>query len=162
MSSLAAELFKHMSKTDIVHVPYKGTAPALSDVVGGQIEMMFADFGIAHTYAKAGRLRLLGISTPKRSQAAPELPTIAEAALPGYEVSPWFGLVGPAGMPREIVARINSIVAATLKSQDVLQRLDSLGYQPIGDSPEHFATTIRSDIVKYQKIVHAAGIKIEN
>jgi tripartite-type tricarboxylate transporter receptor subunit TctC len=162
MSSLAAELFKHMSKTDILHVPYKGTAPALTDVVGGQIEMMFADFGIAQTHAKAGRLRLLGISTAKRSRAAPQLPTIAEAALPGYEVSPWFGLVGPAGIPREVVARISSIVAATLKSQEVLQRFDTLGYEPIADSPEHFATTIKSDIVKYQKIVHAAGIKIEN
>jgi tripartite-type tricarboxylate transporter receptor subunit TctC len=162
MSSLAAELFKHMSKTDIVHVPYKGTAPALSDVVSGQIEMMFADLGVAQAHAKAGRLRLLGISTPKRSRAAPQLPTIAEAALPGYEVSPWFGLVAPAGIPHEIVAKINSIVAATLKSQDMLQRLDTLGYEPIADSPEHFASTIKSDIVKYHKIVQAAGIKIEN
>jgi len=162
MSSLAAELFKHMSKTDIVHVPYKGTAPALTDVVTGQIEMMFADLGIAQTHASAGRLRLLGISTPKRSRAAPQLPTIAEAGLPGYDVSPWFGLVGPAGMPRDIVARVHGIVAAGLKSADVLQRMNTLGYDPVGDTPEHFAGTIKADIAKYARIVQTAGIKIEN
>jgi tripartite-type tricarboxylate transporter receptor subunit TctC len=162
MSSLAAELFKHTAKVDIVHVPYKGTAPALTDVITGQIEMMFADLGIAQQHAKAGRLRLLGISTPKRSRAAPQLPTIAEAGLPGYEVSPWFGLVGPAGTPRDVVVKVNAIVAAGLKSPDVLQRLNTLGYEPLGDTPEHFGGTIKSDIAKYAKIVHAAGIKIEN
>jgi tripartite-type tricarboxylate transporter receptor subunit TctC len=162
MSSLAAELFKHMAKVDIVHVPYKGTAPALTDVITGQIEIMFADLGIAQQHAKAGRLRLLGISTPKRSRAASQLPTIAEAGLPGYEVSPWFGLVGPAGTPRDVVVKVNAIVAAGLKSPDVLQRLNILGYEPLGDTPEHFAGTIKSDIAKYAKIVHAAGIKIEN
>jgi tripartite-type tricarboxylate transporter receptor subunit TctC len=131
MSSLAAELFKSMSQTDIVHVPYKGTAPALTDVVAGQIEMMFADLGIAQAHAKAGRLRLLGVTTSKRSAAAPQLPTIAESGLAGYEVSPWFGLVGPAGMPRDMVARLNGIVAAALGSADVLQRLTTLGYEPL-------------------------------
>jgi tripartite-type tricarboxylate transporter receptor subunit TctC len=145
-----------------VHVPYKGTAPALTDVVTGQIEMMFADLGIAQQHASAGRLRLLGVSTPKRSRAVPQLPTIAEAGLPGYEVSPWFGLVGPAGIPRDIVTKVNAIVAAGLKSPDVLQRLNTLGYDPLGDTPEHFAGTIKSDIAKYAKIVQAAGIKIEN
>ena len=162
MSSLAAELFKHMSRTDIVHVPYKGTAPALTDVVTGQIEMMFADLGIAQQHASAGRLRLLGVSTPKRSRAVPQLPTIAEAGLPGYDVSPWFGLVGPAGVPRDIVARVHGIVAAGLKSADVLQRMNTLGYDPVGDTPEHFAGTIKADIAKYAKIVQTAGIKIEN
>ena len=162
MSSLAAELFKHMSKTNIVHVPYKGTAPALTDVVTGQIEMMFADLGIAQTHASAGRLRLLGISTPKRSRAVPQLPTIAEAGLPGYEVSPWFGLVGPAGMPRDVVTRVNAVIAAGLKSPDLLQRLNTLGYDPLGDTPDHFTDTIKSDIAKYAKVIQAAGIKIEN
>lgn len=162
MSSLAAELFKHLSKTDIVHVAYKGTAPALTDVVTGQIEMMFADLGIALTHARAGRLRLLGVSTPKRSAAAPELPTIAEAGLPGYEVSPWFGLVGPAGIPRDVVAKLNGAIDAALKSPDVLQRMATLGYDPLGGSPEQFAATIKTDIAKYARIVQSAGIKIEN
>jgi tripartite-type tricarboxylate transporter receptor subunit TctC len=162
MSSLAAELFKHMAKIDIVHVPYKGTAPALTDVVTGQIEMMFADLGIAQQHASAGRLRLLAISTPTRSRAAPQLPTIAEAGLRGYEVAPWFGLVGPAGTPRDVVAKVNAIVAAALKSPDVLQRLNTLGYEPLGDTPEHFAGTIKMDIAKYANVVRAAGIKIQN
>jgi tripartite-type tricarboxylate transporter receptor subunit TctC len=160
MSSLAAELFKSMSKTDVVHVPYKGTAPALMDVVTGQIEIMFADLGLAQTHAATGRLRLLGVSTPKRSAAAPNVPSIAEA-LPGYDVSPWFGLVGPAGVPREIVAKINSTAVAALRSADATQRLKALAFDAIADTPEHFASTIRADIAKYAKIIKTAGITVE-
>jgi tripartite-type tricarboxylate transporter receptor subunit TctC len=160
MSSLAAELFKSMSKTDVVHVPYKGTAPALMDVVTGQIEIMFADLGLAQTHAATGRLRLLGVSTPKRSAAAPNVPSIAEA-LPGYDVSPWFGLVGPAGVPREIVAKINSTAVAALRSADATQRLKALAFDAIADTPEHFAATIRADIAKYAKIIKTAGITME-
>lgn len=161
MSNLAAEIFKFMSKTDIVHVPYKGTAPALTDVVTGQIEMMFADLGIAQNHANAGRLRLLGVSTTKRSPAAPSVPTIAEAGLPGYEVSPWFGIVGPAGMPREIVVKMNGAVGAALKSPEVLQRLHALGYEPLGGAPGELAATIRTDIAKYAKVIQSAGIKAQ-
>jgi tripartite-type tricarboxylate transporter receptor subunit TctC len=160
MSSLAAELFKSMSKTDVVHVPYKGTAPALMDVVTGQIEIMFADLGLAQTHAATGRLRLLGVSTPKRSAAAPNVPSIAEA-LPGYDVSPWFGLVGPAGVPREIVAKINSTAVTALRSADATQRLKALAFDAIADTPEHFASTIRADIAKYAKIIKTAGITVE-
>ena len=159
MSNLAAELFKSMAKTDIVHVPYKGTAPALTDVVTGQIEMMFADLGIAQTHASAGRLRLLGVTTTKRSPALPQLPTIAEAGIPGYEVAPWFGIVGPAGLPREIVAKLNGAVTAALKSPEVLQRFQALGYEPLGGTPGELAATIKTDIVKYAKVVRSAGIK---
>jgi tripartite-type tricarboxylate transporter receptor subunit TctC len=162
LGHLGGEMMKRLAKIDIVHVPYKGTAPALTDVVTGQIEMMFADLGIAQQHASAGRLRLLAISTPTRSRAAPQLPTIAEAGLRGYEVAPWFGLVGPAGTPRDVVAKVNAIVAAALKSPDVLQRLNTLGYEPLGDTPEHFAGTIKMDIAKYANVVRAAGIKIQN
>jgi tripartite-type tricarboxylate transporter receptor subunit TctC len=148
-----------MSKTDIVHVPYKGTAPALTDVVTGQIEIMFADLGIAQTHAAAGRLRLLGITTARRSPAAPQLPTIAEAGLAGYEVTPWFAIVGPAGVPREIVTKLNAAVAAALNSTEVQQRLQTLGYEPLGGSPEALAATIRSDIIRYAKVVKTAGIR---
>jgi len=159
MSNLAAELFKAMSKTDIVHVPYKGTAPALTDVVTGQIEVMFADLGIAQTHANAARLRLLGITTAKRSPAAPQLPTIAEAGSAGYEVNPWFAIVGPAGMPREIVTKLNGAVAAALNSAEIQQRLQTLGYEPLGGSPDVLAATIRTDIAKYAKVVKTANIK---
>jgi tripartite-type tricarboxylate transporter receptor subunit TctC len=160
MSSLAAELFKSMSKTDVVHVPYKGTAPALMDVVTGQIEIMFADLGLAQTHAATGRLRLLGVSTPKRSAAAPSIPPIGEA-LPGYDVSPWFGLVGPAGVPKDIVARLNAAAAAALRSADSAHRLKVLAFDAIADTPEHFAATIRSDIAKYSRIIRSAGIRVE-
>jgi tripartite-type tricarboxylate transporter receptor subunit TctC len=160
MSSLAAELFKSMSKSDVVHVPYKGTAPALMDVVTGQIEIMFADLGLAQTHAATGRLRLLGVSTPKRSAAAPTIPPIGEA-LPGYDISPWFGLVGPAGVPKDIVAKLNAAAAAALRSVDSTQRLKVLAFDAIADTPEHFAATIRSDIAKYTRIIRSAGIRVE-
>ena len=159
MSSLAAELFKSMSKTNVVHVPYKGTAPALMDVVTGQIELMFADLGLAQTHAAAGRLRLLGVSTPRRSAAAPAIPPIADA-LPGYDVSPWFGLVGPAGMPKDIVAKLNAAAVTALRSADATQRLKALAFDAIADSPEHFGATIRADIAKYGKIVKSSGIRV--
>lgn len=160
MSSLAAELFKSMSQTQVVHVPYKGTVPALTDVVTGQIEMMFADLGLVQVHANAGRLRMLGVSTPKRSAAAPQVPTIGES-LPGYDISPWFGLVGPAGMPRDIVAKLNAALVSALRSTDVTQRLKGYAFDAIADSPEHFGATIRSDIVKYGKIIKTAGIKVD-
>ena len=161
MSSIAAEIFKHMSKTDLVHVPYKGTAPALSDVITGQIEMMFADLGIAQAHASSGRLRLLAVSTARRSPSAPQLPTVAESGLPGYEVNAWFAIVGPAAIPRDVVVKLNSAIAAALKSPDVLQRFHALGYDAIGGTPEDLAATIRADLAKYAKIIRAAGIKAE-
>ena len=143
----------------MLHVPYKGTAPALMDVVTGQIEIMFADLGLAQVHARSGRLRLLGVSTSKRSAAAPEVPTIAES-LPGYEVSPWFGLVGPAGVPKDIVNRLNQTIAAALQSPDAAR-----------SSRERWLTT-RSPTVpslrcddqvryrQYGNLIRSAGIKV--
>ncbi len=159
MSSLAAEMLKSMSKTDIVHVPYKGTAPALTDVVSGQIDMMLADLALIKRYSDSGRLRVLGVTGLKRSSAALDVPTLAESGLPGYELSPWFGVVGPAGVPKDIVGRLNGAIASSLKSSDVIQRLGALGYEPLGGTPEQFAETIKADIGKFAKIVKSAGIK---
>lgn len=161
VSSLAAELLNAMSKVSIVHVPYKGTAPALTDVVAGQIDMMFADLAVIQPHATAGKLRVIAVTGAKRLSSAPNLPTIAESGLPGYDVSPWFGVVAPAGVPRDIVTKLNTIIGAGLKSQDVLQRLNTLGYEPIGGTPEQFAATIKSDIAKYGKVIRAAGIKAD-
>jgi tripartite-type tricarboxylate transporter receptor subunit TctC len=161
MSSLAAEMLKSMSKTDIVHVPYKGTAPALTDVISGQIDLMLADLALIKPYADAGRLRVIGVTGSKRSTAARDVPTLAESGLPGYELSPWFGVVAPAGVPKELVTRLNTTIDGSLKSPDVLQRLGALGYEPLGGSAEQFAATIKADIGKYAKIVKAAGIKVE-
>ncbi len=161
VSSLAAELLKAMTKTDLVHVPYKGTAPALTDVVAGQIDMMFADLAVIQPHAAAGKLRVIAVTGAKRLASVPALPTIAESGLSAYDVSPWFGVAGPAGVPRDIVTRLNGVIAAALKSADVLQRLNTLGYEPIGGTADQFAATIQADIARYGKIIRAAGIKAD-
>jgi len=161
VSHLAAELFKSMSGTDLVHVPYKGTAPAITDVIAGQIDMMFADYAAIAPHAKVGKLRMLAVAGGKRSATAPELPTIGESGVKGYAVDAWFGLVAPPGMAKDIVARINTVTVNALKSADVRQRFGELGYEPIGDTPEQFGATIRSDIDKYVRVVRQAGIKAE-
>ena len=161
VSHLAAELFKSMSGTDLVHVPYKGTAPAITDVIAGQIDMMFADYAAIAPHAKVGKLRMLAVAGGKRSANAPELPTIGESGVKGYAVDAWFGLVAPPGMAKDIVARINTVTVNALKSADVRQRFGELGYEPIGDTPEQFGATIRSDIDKYVRVVRQAGIKAE-
>lgn len=161
ISSLAAEVFKSMSRTDIVHVPYKGTAPALTDVVSGQIDMMFADLAVIQPHANAGKLRVIAVCGAKRLASAPGIPTISESGLKGFAIEPWFGVVGPAGVPRDIVSKLNATIAAGLKSSEVVQRLDLLGYEPIGGTSEQFAATIKADIAKYAKIIKTAGIKAE-
>ena len=161
MSSLSAELFKALSGTQIVHVPYKGTAPALIDVVSGQIDMMFADLSLIQALARAGKLRLIAVTGSKRMPAAREVPTVLESGLKGYEIEPWFGVVGPAGVPRDIVARLNAAIVTGLKSPDVMRRLETLGYEPIGGTAGQFAATIKADLPRYAKIVKTAGIKIE-
>ncbi len=161
MSSLCAELFNSLSGARILHVSYKGTAPALSDVVSGQVDMMFADLSLIQGLAKGGRLRLIAVTGSKRLVSAPGIPTIAESGLAGYQIEPWFGVVGPAGVPAAIVSRLNGVIAAGLKSADVNQRLDALGYEAIGGTAEQFVATIKADIPRYAKIVKTAGIKAE-
>ena len=161
VSHLAAELFKSMSGIEIVHVPYKGTAPALTDVIAGQIDMMFADYAAVAPHAKAGKLRMLAVAGAKRMAAAPSLPTVGESGVKGYAVDAWFGLVAPPGVPKDIVAKINAVSVNALKAADVRQRFAELGYEPIADSPDQFAATIKSDIDKYVRVVRQAGIKPE-
>lgn len=161
MSSLAAELFKSMAKADIVHVPYKGTAPALTDVMSGQIDMMFADLATIQPHVGSGKLRALALCGSKRLATAPSIPTIMESGLKDYMIEPWFGVAGPANVPRDIVARLNLVIGAGLKSADVQQRLNTLGYEAIGGSAEQFAATIKSDIAVYARIIKAAGIKAD-
>lgn len=161
MSSLAAELFKAMAKADIVHVPYKGTAPALTDVMSGQIDMMFADLAVIQPHTGTGKLRVLALCGAKRIASAPLLPTISESGLKAYAIEPWFGVVGPAQVPRDTVMRLNQVVAAGLKAVDVQQRLSGLGYEAIGGSAEQFAATIKADIAAYAQIIRAAGIKAD-
>ncbi|MEO7728886.1 MAG: tripartite tricarboxylate transporter substrate binding protein [Burkholderiales bacterium] len=161
ISHLAAELFKSMTGTDIVHVPYKGTAPAVTDVIAGQIDMMLADLAAVAPHAKVGKLRLLAVAGARRSPSAPELPTIAESGVKGYAVDAWFGLVAPAGVPKDIAAKLSAATVNALKSPDVKQRFSELGYEIIGDTPEQFGATIKGDIDKYVRLTSKIGIKVE-
>ena len=158
MSALAAELLKSLSNTDIVHVPYKGTVPALTEVVGGQVDMMLADLALIQRHAQAGKLRVLAVTGSKRAPAAPKVPTILESGLKGYVVEPWFGVVAPDGVSRDIVDKLNGAIVTSLKASDVAQRLNALGYEPLGGSASDFARTIKEDIAKYAAVVKKAGI----
>jgi tripartite-type tricarboxylate transporter receptor subunit TctC len=159
MSSLAAELFKSMARADIVHVPYKGTVPALTDVISGQIDMMFADLAVIQPHVGTGKLRVLAVCSSKRLAGAPHIPTIAESVFKGYAIEPWFGVVGPANVPAAIVTRLNQVLNDGLKASDARQRLASLGYETIGGGAGDFAATIKADIAAYARIIKAAGIK---
>jgi tripartite-type tricarboxylate transporter receptor subunit TctC len=159
MSNLATELFKAMTGTDILQVPYKGAAPILTAIISGEIDMAFADLAVAAPYAKAGKLRLLATSGSRRAAAAPQLPTMAEAGIEGYAVDIWYGLVAPGGTPGDIIDKLNSAVAGALGAADVRQRFDQLGYSPIGGTAEQFGATIRDEIEKFGRIIRNANIK---
>jgi tripartite-type tricarboxylate transporter receptor subunit TctC len=158
---LSGELFKVMAAIDIVHVPYKGGAAAVTDLLAGQITMYFGTTPSTMPLVRAGRLRGLAVTTARRSSVAPELPTMAEAALPGFEQSAWHGIFAPAGTPAAVVGRLNADLNALLKSADVTQRFASQGIEVTGGSTAEFAAFIKQDLAKYQKLVRSAGIKVE-
>ena len=159
---LAGELFKSMAHINIVHVPYKNAAPALVDVVGGQVQMMFAITSISLGQVQAGKVRGLGVTSAQRSPLAPDLPTLAESGLPGYEVIGWNGLLAPAGTSRTVVSRINAEVQRSLQQPDVLQRLKGSAYDPAAaNTPEQFAEYIKLEIAKWTKLVKETGMKVD-
>lgn len=158
---LAGELFKMMAKVDITHIPYKGGGPAATALVGGHVQMQFSTPVSALPHLKAGRLRPLAVTGLKRSDAFPELPTISEAALPGYEAVTWWGLLAPAHTPREIVNKVHGDVVKVLQSPDTKEKLARQGVSPAGTTPEQFAEMIQRDIVKLGKVVKAANVKLD-
>lgn len=158
---LACELFKSMAKVDIKHIPYKGNAPAMTDVIGGQVEIMFDQMATAVPHVKGGKVRALGVTTAVRAPSMPGVPTIAEAGVPGYEMSAWFGLVGPAGMPRDLVARIQADSAHVLMLPDVKERLSSQGLDLTPNTPEQFTAFLKSELVKWNKVIKALGLKLD-
>ena len=159
-SHLAGELMKMMGGVRITHVPYKGLAPAHVDTIGGQLSMMFDGIVTGVPAAKTGRLRALGVTTLKRWSGAPDIPAIAES-LPGFEVNSWYGLLAPTGTPRDIIQRLNTEVARSLRDQDARDRLFSIGAEPMGGTPEEFSTFIQSEMAKWAKVVKTAGIRVE-
>lgn len=158
---IAGELFKMMANVDMTHVPYKGGGPASIAIVGGHVEVMFSTPVSALPHIKTGKLRPLGLTGLKRSDAFPGVPTIAEAALPGYEAVTWWGLLAPARTPREIVMKIYGDTAKVLQLPDTREKLAREGVNPVGSTPEQFAAMIQEDIVKMGKIVKAANMKID-
>jgi tripartite-type tricarboxylate transporter receptor subunit TctC len=158
---MAMELFKSMAGVSFHHVPYKGAPQAVTDLLGGRVSVTMNSIGPVLAHIKAGKLRALGIAGTKRSPALPDVPTIAEAGVPGYESGSWMGLLAPAKTPPKIIARLNAIAVKTVHSPETHARLEALGAEPVGDSPQQFAARIRREHGQNGKIVKTAGVRIE-
>lgn len=158
---LSAELFKTMTGVDMLHVPYKGSAPAVADLIGGQVQLMFDNLPSSIQQVKAGKLRGIAVTTARRSPAMPDLPTIAESGLPGYEASSWFGMHAPAKTSKDIVNKLYQTVARSLRTPEMIERLTSQGADPVGNTPEQFTEFVRDEIAKWAKVVKASGAKVE-
>jgi tripartite-type tricarboxylate transporter receptor subunit TctC len=158
---MAFALFTTLAKVDIVHVPYKGTGPALVDALAGQVQMLMGNVISSLQYAKSGRLRPLAVSTHTRSAAFPDLPTVAESGVPGYESSTWHAWFAPAGTPAPIIQKLNAELAKAVKAPDVVARLTPEGVQGVSSSPEQLRQFIATDIARWRRVVKQAGIQIE-
>ena len=158
---LSGELFKMMAGVELLHVPYKGSAPAMSDLLGGQVQLMFADAPSALPHIKSGRLRALGVGNPQRSALAPDIPTISESGLRGYEAYSWAAVVAPAATPKPIVAKLNADIVKALSDPQVKQRLLDAGCEANPGTPEEFGRFLRAEIVKYAKVVKDANVKAD-
>jgi tripartite-type tricarboxylate transporter receptor subunit TctC len=158
---LAAELFRTLAKIDIVHIAYKGGAPALADLMGGHVDLMFDVLPSSLPYVKAGKLKALGITSTQRSPLMPDLPTIAEGGVPGYQAITWNGILVPAGSPGAIIGRLNGAIAQTLRAPEIKERLASTGTDPVSNTPEQFATFLRAETVKWAAVIKSAGIKLD-
>jgi tripartite-type tricarboxylate transporter receptor subunit TctC len=158
---LAAELFKTMTGVEMVHVPYKGAQPALTDVIGGQAHLMFATSASVIPYVKAGRLRALAVTGSRRSAAVPDLPTVSEAGVPGFEAITWHGVVVPRATPGSLVERLNADIVGALATRDLRERLESLGAELAGGTPKDFSDYIAREIPKWAKVVKDSGARAE-
>ena len=157
-SHLAGELFKMLSGVDIVHVPYKGSAPAMADLLGGHVQMTFDPLPSSIGNIQAGKLRALAVTTSKRSPSLPDVPTIAESGVPGYELNGWSGLLVPAGTPPRVVSRLHGEIVKILNMPDVRARFTSMSFDVVGDKPEEFQAFIRREVAKWGKVVKALSI----
>jgi tripartite-type tricarboxylate transporter receptor subunit TctC len=158
---VATEYLLYTAGINIVHVPYKGSGPALNDTVGGQVQMIFGSVATALQYVKSGRLRPLAVTTPKRIAAAPDVPTVAESGYPGWEVTNWHGLVGPKGLPKDIVQRLNKEVNVAVHSSEMVKVLSGDGLEPAGGTPEELAALLKSEVARWAEVVKRAKIKID-
>jgi tripartite-type tricarboxylate transporter receptor subunit TctC len=158
---LAGELFNTMAHVQTVHVPYKGQGPALSDLLTGQVQMLYSSIPSVLPQVRSGQLNALAVGSAKRLPSLPDIPTIAESGVPGYEAYSWVGIVAPAKTPKAIVTRLNQEIVDILKQKDVAEKLNQQGALPVGDTPEQFAAYIKTEIDKWGAVVRAANIKAD-
>jgi tripartite-type tricarboxylate transporter receptor subunit TctC len=158
---MSAELLKMMAHVDLVHVPYKGAGPMLADLIGGQIQIGFDNLPSSMSHIKSGKVRAIAVTTAKRWPGAPEIPTVAESGVPGYEVSGWFGLLAPAGTPKPVIDALYRAIADILKQPDVAKQLLELGAEPAANGPDAFGRQIADEVEKWKKVVAATGVKAE-
>ena len=161
ITHLATELFLDMAGVKLTHVPYKGTAPALTDTISGQTALLFGSVSATIQQTKNNRLRAIAVTTPKRVPALPDVPTIAESGLPGYEAILWHGLIAPRNVPKAIIDRTNEVLNKALRTKDMEERLAGDGVAPAGGTPDQFQARIRSDVALWAKVVKKAGVKVE-
>jgi tripartite-type tricarboxylate transporter receptor subunit TctC len=158
---VGGELFKSMSGTEIVHIPYRGGAAAINDLIAGRVDLMFESLNSIAPHAKSGTVRALAVSGGRRSPAFPELPTVAEAGVPGYEAATWSGVIGPAGIPRPIVDKLNAAINRAIQSAAFQERFAAIGDESAGGTPEEFLALIRSDAVKWGEVIRRSGAKLD-
>jgi tripartite-type tricarboxylate transporter receptor subunit TctC len=158
---LSGELFKAMTGVDMLHIPYKGSAAAITDLIGGQANLMFDNLPSSIAYIKSGQLRALAVTTLTRSPALPDVPTINESGAPGFDASSWFGVLAPAGTPKEIVDRLHDEIVKALRTPRLKANLQAQGAEPVGDTPEQFADHIRAEIAKWAKVVKQSGAHVD-
>lgn len=158
---LAGELFKAMAGINVLHIPYRGSPPALTAVLSGEALMLFSPITIAIPHTATGRLKALGVTTTRRSRLAPNVPTISESGLPGYEVTQWYGMQVPAGTPKDVIARINGEVGKILAMPDIVEKLVSFGAEPAPSTPEFMTAYVKSEVEKWAKVVKASGAKVD-
>lgn len=157
---LTAEMFKAMAKVDLVHVPYKGGGPAVADLATNRVQLVYSDLPALLPFVKNGQVRPLAVTTPKRWHLLPDLPTVAET-VPGYDATSWYGILGPAGLPREIVGRLGGEFAKIVHGADITQRFNAMGIQPITGSPQEFSRYIREQVAKWSAVIKSSGAELE-
>lgn len=158
---LGGEMFKVLAGVKMQHIPYKGGGPALNDVLGGQVPIMFESIATGMTHVRAGKLRALGVTSAQRNPSAPELPTVAEAGVPGFEITAWYGIVAPAGTPPDIVRRLNAELVLAIRSPEIAQRIAALGGAPIANTAEEFQAFLRTDVARWAKVVRESGARAD-
>jgi tripartite-type tricarboxylate transporter receptor subunit TctC len=158
---LSFELFKSMTGTSFTHVPYKGSAPAVTDLIAGQVQVMFDNTPNVLPHVKAGKLKAIAVSSKKRSSLAPDVPTVDESGVPGYDVTVWFGILAPAGTPKEIVARLNVEMVKIMRTPEVTARFNNAGVDVVASTPDYFSEFLRSEVTRWAKVVQDANIKAD-